>query len=134
MEPIEQQGEAAMFSEHLRKINEIPRRTLLGVAGGFLILCQLGAIAMVADEQVKKAQVRETQRTSERIAAAHCMESTMGAARHSCLQQAKAANLPSEVAGPRQNGQAVASNFDVESGALAAHRMQDFRPAIFTPR
>jgi hypothetical protein len=123
-----------MFSDHLRKIKEIPYKTLLGVAGGFLILCQLVALAMVADEQVKKAQVREAQRTSERIAAAHCMESTMGAARHSCLQQAKAANLPSELVDPRQSGQAVASNFDVESSALAAHRMQDFRPAMFTPR
>lgn len=123
-----------MFSDHLRKIKEIPYKTLLGVAGGFLILCQLVALAMVADEQVKKAQVRDTQRISERIATAHCMESSMGVARHSCLQQAKAANLPSEVVDPRQNGQAVASNFDGGSGALAAHQMQDFRPAMFTPR
>lgn len=123
-----------MFSDHLRKIQEIPHKTLLGVAGGFVILCQLVALAMVADEQVKKAQVRETQRISERIATAHCMESSMGAARHSCLQQAKAANLPSEVADPRQNSQAVASNFDGGSGALAARQMEDFRPAMFTPR
>ena len=123
-----------MFSDHLRKIKEIPHNTLLGMAAGFVILCQLVALAMVADEQVKKAQVRETQRISERIATAHCMESSMGAARHSCLQQAKTANLPSEVADPRQNSQAVASNFDGGSGALAAHQMQDFRPAMFTPR
>jgi len=123
-----------MFSDHLRKINEIPRKTLLGVAGGILILCQLVALAMVADEQVKKAQVRETQRISERIAAAHCMESTMGAARHSCLQQAKDANFPAAVTVPGQNGQAVASNFDVESGALATHQVQDFRPALFMSR
>jgi len=123
-----------MFSDHLQIINDIPHKTLLGVAGGLVILCQLVAMAMVADEQVKKAQVRETQRTLERIAAAHCMESTMGAARHSCLQQAKAANFPSAVSAPEQSGQAVASNFDVESSALATHQMQDFRPALFTPR
>ena len=123
-----------MFSDHLRKINAIPRRTLLGVAGGFLILCQLVALAMVADEQVKKAQARETQRTSERIATAHCMESSMGAARHSCLQQAKVASLPAAVTDPRQGGEAVASNFSLESSALATHQRQDFRPATFTPR
>ena len=121
-----------MFSDHLRKINEIPRKTLLGVAGGFLILCQLVALAMVADEQVKKAQVREAQRTSERIAAAHCWESSMGAARHSCLQQAKTASLPAAVADPGQAGEAVASNFSVENG-VATHQRQDFRPAMFTP-
>jgi len=123
-----------MFSDHVAKINAIPRKTLLGVAGGFLILCQLVALAMVADEQVKKAQARETLRISERIATAHCMESSMGAARHSCLQQAKAAGLPAAVTDPRQVGEAVASNFSPESSALAAHQRQDFRPAMFTPR
>lgn len=126
-----------MFSDHLRKISEVPRRTLLGVAACFVILLQLGAMAMVADGQMKKAQARATLLTSERIAAAHCMERSMGAARHSCVQQARAESLSFATVDyslARPSGQAVASNTDVDDGALAIPQMRDFRPVLLAPR
>ena len=78
-----------MFSDHLRKIDEIPYKTLMLVAAGLVILCQLAAMAFVADSQVTKAKVRDEQRRAELVVIAHCMETSAGAARHSCIQQAR---------------------------------------------
>ncbi len=126
-----------MFSDHLRKISEIPHRTLLGVAAGFVILFQLGAIAMVANGQMKKAQARATLLTSERIAAANCVARSTGAERHSCVQRAMAEFQSSATVDyrlARPSGQAVASNADVEGGAQAIPRMRDFSPVLLAPR
>ena len=62
-----------MFSEHLRKFDELPYKTLLLVAAGLVILCQLAAMAFVADSQVAKARLRDEQRKAELVAIAHCM-------------------------------------------------------------
>jgi len=78
-----------MFSEHLRKFDELPYKTLLLVAAGLVILCQLAAMAFVADSQVAKARLRDEQRKAELVAIAHCMETSAGAARHNCIQQAR---------------------------------------------
>jgi hypothetical protein len=78
-----------MFSDHLRKFDEMPYKTLLLVAAGLVILCQLAAMAFVADAQVAKAKVRDDQRRAEFMAIAQCMETRAGAARHSCIQQAR---------------------------------------------
>jgi len=77
-----------MFSEHLRKFDELPYKTLLTVAAGLVIVCQLAAMAFVADAQVAKAKLRDDQRRAELTAIAHCMESRAGAERNSCIQQA----------------------------------------------
>jgi hypothetical protein len=78
-----------MFSEHLRKFDELPYKTLLMVAAGLVILCQLAAMAFVADSQVAKAKLRDEQRRAELTAIAHCMEERAGAMRNSCIQQAR---------------------------------------------
>lgn len=79
-----------MLSEHLRKFHQIPHAALLWAAAGLALLCQLVAVAFVADEQVDKARVRDYQRTVEMQAIAQCIETLVGAARHSCIQQARA--------------------------------------------
>jgi hypothetical protein len=78
-----------MFSDHLKKFDEIRYRTLLWVAAGLVLLCQLVAVAFVADEQVTKARIREFQRHTEMLAIAQCIENSAGAARQSCIQQAR---------------------------------------------
>ena len=82
-----------MFSDHLRKLNTgkngLAGKVLLA-AGGLLIVGQLGAVAMVADGQVKKAEQRASRAIAEQVAVQHCLESSVGATRHSCLQQARA--------------------------------------------
>lgn len=79
-----------MFSDHLRKFDEMPYRTLLWVAAGLVILCQLVVVGFVADAQVTKAKVRDYQRNTEMLGIAQCVEETRaGAARHACIQQAR---------------------------------------------
>ncbi len=78
-----------MLSEYLQKFHQIPRRALLWAAAGLVLLCQLVAVALVADEQVAKARIRDYQRTIEMQAIAQCIETRAGTARHSCIQQAR---------------------------------------------
>ncbi|RYX93527.1 MAG: hypothetical protein EOO28_18165 [Comamonadaceae bacterium] len=81
-----------MFSDHLRKVNSgnngLAGKLLLA-AGGLVIVGQLGAVAMVADGQVKKAEQRASLAMAEQVAVQQCLESSVGATRHSCLQQTK---------------------------------------------
>jgi hypothetical protein len=117
--------EIEMFSDHLPKIDEVPNRTLFMVAAGLVILCQLVAMTLVVDGQVNMAQVRDALRVSERTAINRCMESSLGAARHSCIQQAKA---------PAPDGpstQALADTEESDITALPANPAQGLLPASF---
>ena len=102
-----------MFSDHLRKIDEMPYKTMLLVAAGLVILCQLAAMAFVADSQVAKAKLRDEQRQAELAAIAHCMETSAGAARQSCIQQARvvatASPQPTAASAPKEPAFADAS-------------------------
>ena len=73
-----------MFSDHLRVIDEAPTKTLLLIAAGLVIVCQLVAMVMVAGGQVEKAQLREASQASARAATAGCIESSWGAALRDC--------------------------------------------------
>ncbi len=73
-----------MFSDHLRKVDEAPTKTLLLIAAGLVIVCQLVAMVLVADGQVEKAQMREASQASARAATAWCVESSRGAALREC--------------------------------------------------
>jgi hypothetical protein len=85
-----------MFSYLLRKFDEISCRTLLWAAAGLVLLCQLMAVAFVADEQVAKARIRDYQKKIEMLAIAQCIEETRaGAARNNCIQQARVIALSS---------------------------------------
>jgi hypothetical protein len=78
-----------MFSDHLPKIEEMPYKKLLLIAAGLVILCQLAAMAFVAESQVAKARERDDQRRAELTAISQCMETSAGAARSQCIQQAR---------------------------------------------
>jgi hypothetical protein len=78
-----------MFSDHLKKIDETPYKTLLWVAAGLVFVCQLAAVGFVADGQVTKAKIRDFQRKAEMQAIAQCMDNPAGSARQSCIQQAR---------------------------------------------
>jgi len=128
-----------MFTEHLRKFDELPYKTLLLVAAGLVILCQLAAMAFVADSQVAKARLRDEQRKAELVAIAHCMETSAGAARHNCIQQARvvatAQSPASEGAAPKTPAFAEASAATV--GVMPARQVnppQGFMSASFSVR
>jgi hypothetical protein len=92
-----------MFSDHLKKIDEIPYKTLLWVAAGLVFVCQLVAVGFVADAQVTKAKIRDYQRQAEIQAIAQCMDTRAGPARQSCIQQARvvaSTSLPPETGSP----------------------------------
>ena len=73
-----------MFSDHLRKFDEAPAKTLLLIAAGLVIVCQLVAMIMLAGGQVEKAQLREASQAGARAATASCIESSQGAALREC--------------------------------------------------
>ncbi|MDO9405605.1 MAG: hypothetical protein Q7T87_16350 [Polaromonas sp.] len=79
-----------MFSNHLTPVRSSRAGKVLLAVGTLAIAGQLGAVAMVAEGQVKKAELRQSRMAAERLAVAHCLESSVGANRHICLQQARA--------------------------------------------
>ena len=116
-----------MFSDHLRKIDEMPYKTMLLVAAGLVILCQLAAMAFVADSQVAKAKLRDEQRQAELTAIAHCMETSAGAARHNCIQQARVVATASTP--PATDGAPKAPAFaDASASAGSAMPARPTRP------
>jgi len=120
-----------MFSDHLPKIDEVPNKTLFLVAAGLVIVCQLIAMALVVDGQVNMAQVRDALRVSERIAVVRCMESSLGAKRNSCIEQAGAASAAAQQA---KRTQALADTEESDITALPAGPVQGFTPASFATR
>lgn len=75
-----------MFSDHLRKIDDAPHKTWLLVAAGLVMVCQLVAMALVAGEQVQKAQMRGDSQASRQVAVASCVETSRGVAVKDCFQ------------------------------------------------
>jgi hypothetical protein len=73
-----------MFSDHLRKIEEAPAKTLLLIAAGLVIFCQLVAMVLVADGQVAKAELREASQASARAATAWCIQNSSGTDLRNC--------------------------------------------------
>lgn len=82
-----------MFSDHLQKVNHFPKINLLVAAAGLVMVCQLAALAMVADHQVKQANVRDLQRAAQQVAMADCVERSTGATRHGCIRQTQTVML-----------------------------------------
>ncbi len=78
-----------MFSDHL--VPRAPSHTQIWLAlgAGVVIICQLGALAWLADGQMDKAQTREARYTAERELLAQCIEKSSGATRHLCIKQSK---------------------------------------------
>ncbi len=73
-----------MFSDYLSKIDQASAKTLLLIAAGLVVVCQLVAMVMVANGQVEKAQLREASHANARAATAWCIQSSSGAALRDC--------------------------------------------------
>lgn len=74
-----------MFSDHLQKVDQVPQKTLWLAASGLVIVCQLVAMALVAGEQVQKAQVRDDIDASRQAAVASCVETSRAEAVKGCF-------------------------------------------------
>ncbi len=84
-----------MISDHFRKVDVISNRTLFLFAGGLVIVCQLVAMALVSDGQVKKAQLRNLGVANQQAAFAQCLETSVGSSMQRCsLQVGAAGRLP----------------------------------------
>lgn len=80
-----------MFSDHVQKIQKFPLLSLLAVAACLVILCQLLALALVVDRQVKRAELRDLTWMAQQVAITECIERSTGPVRHGCIQHARAA-------------------------------------------
>lgn len=73
-----------MFSDHLKTIDNLSGQRLFLFAAALVIVCQLVAMALVANGQVEKALVREAGQASAREATAWCVETNTGAGLRDC--------------------------------------------------
>ena len=81
-----------MFSNHLPKIDSVPRDYFFVGGGLFLIVALLLVFATVAEGAMEKAQRRDSLQASQRSAVAYCVETLRGVALNNCVHQAKADN------------------------------------------
>jgi hypothetical protein len=88
-----------MFSDHLPKIDQASGRTLFVIAGALVMGCQLVAMVVVADGQVKKAEARESLTQSQRLVVAQCFENVKGAELASCKTQVYSDNRQNSILG-----------------------------------
>ena len=77
-----------MFADPMRKIERTGKHNLLLLCGALVIVCQLLAMALLVDGQVKKAQLRESQLTAQRGAMVKCFETSTGFDLQGCLGDA----------------------------------------------
>ncbi len=116
-----------MFSDHLRKVDALPFKAMLGVAAGLVVVCQLIAMVLVVDGQVAKANARDALRVTDRQAVLQCMESSVGVARHSCMLQVQVLSSPAQ-----KPALALAGATQHESPVrLTAPPVEGFMPAAF---
>ncbi len=123
-----------MFFDHLKKIDHMPYRTMLGLAACLVILCQLVAMVLVVDGQVRKAKARDSSLGSQRLAIAQCNEASSAAARQSCIQQTIAASSPPHDPEAATQVQTLANSAPFDSGGVSTGKVQAFMPASFTIR
>lgn len=83
-----------MFSERVKKVDTMPFRGLLGVAAGLVFMCQLAALALVANGQVEKAHVRDAYYSSAQTEMADCSKTYSGPKRNQCIEQINATINP----------------------------------------
>lgn len=111
-----------MFSDDLQKIDKLPHKTLFGVAAGLVILCQLVAIALVANGQVAKARERDARHAYEQMAVSQCMETNIGAARHDCIQQTRMISSPAQDPHSQRETQPVVGASTIEHAVPVVRR------------
>lgn len=97
-----------MFSDQMRRVDDSKSRVVLVVAAGVAFACLLLGMAMVADGQVKKAQLRKVQLTAQNVALATCFETREKFGRQQCLSRLQTEELPDLVnAGAAEQASAV---------------------------
>ena len=64
-----------MFSAQLKPIEKISANKMLLLVAGLVLVCLLIAMALVANGQVQKAQLRQASQASLQAAVANCLES-----------------------------------------------------------
>lgn len=123
-----------MFSDHMQKIDTMRYKTMLGVAACLVILCQLIAMVLVVDGQVKKAEVRDTSLGSQRTAIAQCNETSPAAARQRCIEQATAASSGPGDPAQRLQVQALSDPERFDGSGVPVGKGQGFMPASLSIR
>ncbi|MEO6017947.1 MAG: hypothetical protein ABIP46_11880 [Polaromonas sp.] len=93
-----------MLSDQFQKIERTSSRNLFLIAAGLVIICQLVAMAMVADGQVKRAELRQAQISAQNVALANCFETSTRFDRNSCMQRTQVDNSPYAVNTVAGNG------------------------------
>ena len=76
-----------MFSEHQQTTGRAYYRPLFFALGLVVIALQLTAMARLAADQVKKAELRDSEISQQRIATAQCFENSFGASPRNCQPQ-----------------------------------------------
>ncbi|MES2192226.1 MAG: hypothetical protein V4454_19070 [Pseudomonadota bacterium] len=124
-----------MFSDHLQKPDRISGSKLLLMAGGLVIACQLVAMVMVAGEQVKKAEMRDSRQSLQRAAIAQCFEANTRAERQSCMLQVRegmpAGNQIAANAGSLDPVREAASYTDFNRGTASSGVRADVMAVTF---
>lgn len=108
-----------MFSDHMQKSSRFPQTGLLMLAGGLVIVCQLVAMAMVADRQVQRAGVRDLQRVTQQLALADCIQRSTGSTRHICIRQSQLDSSGYELAVASPASEAGERTFSIKNVAIA---------------
>lgn len=121
-----------MFSDHLKKFDELPSRALFGVLAGLVFIGLLAALVLVVDGQVEKAQSREAQAKSAQMAMTDCSENYSGAARSHCIEQVNAA--PYSTFAPEPGLKAVTEVAAQNDARASASQVQGFMPTRFSNR
>lgn len=121
-----------MISDSLKKMDEMPHKSMLLVAAVLVIVCQLVAMALVVDGQVKRAEARDSALDSQRIAVFQCNESGSVATRQSCIQQAMGALSALNQPKVSNQVQAMAISGALERGEPSTATAQGFMAASYT--
>ena len=66
-------------------------KALFAVAAGLVFLCQLVAMALIVEWQVKQDSLREAQNSSAQRVMEECSENFSGATQNHCIEQLNAA-------------------------------------------
>ena len=75
-----------MFSDNLEIIDNAPAKKMFLIAAGLVLVCQLVAMALVAEGQVEKAHAREASQASFQAAMASCIENSRGVDLKDCAR------------------------------------------------
>lgn len=109
-----------MISDHFQKVDVISNRTLFLLAGGLVIVCQLVAMALVSDGQVKKAQLRNLGVASQQAAFAQCLEASVGNGGPRCSLPINSAGRPADFPETRVPSESQANRVSAPMREVAA--------------